>query len=99
MYAVIKTGGKQYRVEEGQTLDVERLGDDDLEFSPVLSSDDLLEIISAGCASGRLRAISRRQGLGARVARGALAPSRRSRARTRRRSRPTGLAASPATRS
>ncbi len=27
MYAVVKTGGKQYRVEKGQTLDVERLGD------------------------------------------------------------------------
>ena len=27
MYAVIKTGGKQYRVEEGQTLLVERLPD------------------------------------------------------------------------
>jgi large subunit ribosomal protein L21 len=27
-YAVIKTGGKQYRVEEGQTLLVERLRDD-----------------------------------------------------------------------
>ena len=26
MYAVIKTGGKQYRVDEGQRLDVERLG-------------------------------------------------------------------------
>src|SRR3954465_256702 len=26
MYAVIATGGKQYRVEEGQQLDVERLG-------------------------------------------------------------------------
>lgn len=26
MYAVISTGGKQYRVEEGQTLEVERLG-------------------------------------------------------------------------
>ncbi len=26
MYAVIATGGKQYRVEEGQRLDVERLG-------------------------------------------------------------------------
>lgn len=25
MYAVIKTGGKQYRVEEGQTLKVEKL--------------------------------------------------------------------------
>jgi large subunit ribosomal protein L21 len=39
MYAVIKTGGKQYRVEEGQRLDVERLGDDDVEFRPVLLVD------------------------------------------------------------
>jgi len=40
MYAVIKTGGKQYRVAEGQTLDVERLGDDgDVTFSPVLVVD------------------------------------------------------------
>ena len=38
MYAVIKTGGKQYRVEEGQTLQVEKLGgmDTAVEFSPVL---------------------------------------------------------------
>lgn len=28
MYAVIETGGKQYRVEEGQTLRVERLTGD-----------------------------------------------------------------------
>ena len=27
MYAVVKTGGKQYRVEEGQTLEVERVGE------------------------------------------------------------------------
>ncbi len=27
-YAVVRTGGKQYRVEEGQTLLVERLPDD-----------------------------------------------------------------------
>src|SRR5436305_15171135 len=26
MYAVVETGGKQYRVEEGRTLKVERLG-------------------------------------------------------------------------
>jgi large subunit ribosomal protein L21 len=42
MYAVIKTGGKQYRVTEGQTLDVERLaaGDDGtLSFAPVLLVD------------------------------------------------------------
>jgi large subunit ribosomal protein L21 len=28
MYAIIKTGGKQYRVEEGQTLKVETLAGD-----------------------------------------------------------------------
>jgi large subunit ribosomal protein L21 len=40
MYAVIKTGGKQYRVEKGQTLNVERLGDDDkVELTPVLLVD------------------------------------------------------------
>ena len=40
MYAVIKTGGKQYRVEKGQTLQVERLGDDDkVELTPILLVD------------------------------------------------------------
>src|SRR5918997_6621804 len=51
-YAVIKTGGKQYRVEEGTTLLVERLTDDEgakISLEPLLyagdqtlfSSDDL----------------------------------------------------------
>jgi large subunit ribosomal protein L21 len=39
MYAVVKTGGKQYRVEEGQRLDVERLTGDDIELTPVLLVD------------------------------------------------------------
>jgi large subunit ribosomal protein L21 len=40
MYAVIQTGGKQYKVEEGQRLDVERLGDaDEVTLSPVLVVD------------------------------------------------------------
>jgi len=42
MYAVIKTGGKQYRVEEGQQLDVERLGPEagtEVELAPVLVVD------------------------------------------------------------
>jgi large subunit ribosomal protein L21 len=43
MYAVIKTGGKQYRVEEGQTLNVELVGDGDgeetVKFTPVLLVD------------------------------------------------------------
>jgi large subunit ribosomal protein L21 len=40
MYAVIQTGGKQYRVEEGQQLDVERLGEaDEVTLTPVLVVD------------------------------------------------------------
>ena len=41
MYAVIKTGGKQYRVEEGQQLEVERLGEagSDVTLEPVLVVD------------------------------------------------------------
>ena len=41
MYAVVKTGGKQYRVEEGQTLEVERLGEPgtDVTLDPVLVVD------------------------------------------------------------
>ena len=39
MYAVIKTGGKQYRVTEGQRLDVEKLSGDEVELSPVLIVD------------------------------------------------------------
>jgi len=38
-YAVIKTGGKQYRVVEGQTLLIERLSDDEgatVELEPLL---------------------------------------------------------------
>ena len=41
-YAIIKTGGKQYRVEQGQTLLVERLPGDDgdsVELEPLLFVD------------------------------------------------------------
>jgi large subunit ribosomal protein L21 len=42
MYAVISTGGKQYRVEQGERLQVERVGAEDgaeLELQPVLLVD------------------------------------------------------------
>lgn len=41
MYAVVATGGKQYRVEEGQTLQVERLGEPgtDVDLRAVLLVD------------------------------------------------------------
>ena len=47
MYAVVKTGGKQYRVEPGDTIDVERLpGEigDTVELNPVLMLGDGGEI-------------------------------------------------------
>lgn len=43
MYAVIKTGGKQERVSEGQRVQVELLGGqegDEISFTPVLLVDD-----------------------------------------------------------
>src|SRR5262245_31326365 len=43
MYAVIETGGKQYRVSEGETLRVEKLphsAGDKLTFEPLLFADD-----------------------------------------------------------
>jgi large subunit ribosomal protein L21 len=41
MYAVIKTGGKQYRVSEGERLDVEKLGatEGEVDLVPVLLVD------------------------------------------------------------
>jgi large subunit ribosomal protein L21 len=47
-YAIVKTGGKQYRVEEGQTLLVERLADEagsTVDLQPVLlrSSDTVFD--------------------------------------------------------
>lgn len=43
MYAVISTGGKQYRVSEGDVLDVERLAGnvgDKVEFPVLMTSDN-----------------------------------------------------------
>jgi large subunit ribosomal protein L21 len=36
MYAVIETGGKQYKVEKGDVIEVERLDGDELTFQPVM---------------------------------------------------------------
>jgi large subunit ribosomal protein L21 len=43
MYAIVKTGGKQYRVEQDQTLLVERLPDDEgatVALEPILFRSD-----------------------------------------------------------
>ena len=39
MYAVIESGGKQYRVAEGDRLDVERLDGDEVTLRPVMVVD------------------------------------------------------------
>ena len=62
MYAVIKTGGKQERVEEGQTLSVELLkavAGEEVSFQPVLvvEGDRVLstaEQLSGAKVSGRV---------------------------------------------
>jgi len=60
MYAVINTGGKQYRVAEGDTLEVERLssgagegeGENEVSFTPVLVVDGAKVLAKAGDLSG-----------------------------------------------
>ena len=54
MYAVIKTGGKQYRVQEGERLDVERLtaDGDEVSFVPVLLVDGENVVAAAGDLAG-----------------------------------------------
>ena len=54
MYAVIATGGKQYKVEAGQKLDVERLGVDDgeVELRPVLLVDGDTVLATPGQLGG-----------------------------------------------
>ena len=54
MYAVIKTGGKQYRVAEGQRLDVERVAGDEgqVHFEPLMLVDGAAVTAGAGALSG-----------------------------------------------
>ena len=57
MYAVINTGGKQYRVAEGDKLEVERLGasadgENEVSFTPVLIVDGEKVVAEAGDLTG-----------------------------------------------
>jgi large subunit ribosomal protein L21 len=54
MYAVIATGGKQYKVETGQQLDVERLGVDEgeVELRPVMLVDGDTVLATPGQLGG-----------------------------------------------
>ncbi len=60
MYAVIKTGGKQYKVAQGQTLNVEKLGaavGDVVTFAPILLVDGEKVVADAkGLASASVSA-------------------------------------------
>ncbi len=50
MYAVISTGGKQYRVAEGDRVEVELLGGPDVSFTPVLLVDGDETVSGTGLA-------------------------------------------------
>ncbi len=67
MYAVIQTGGKQYRVEEGQTLKFEKLPAEDgaeIQFDRVLlvKSDDGIVVGKPFVDGGRVTGTVRSQG-------------------------------------
>jgi large subunit ribosomal protein L21 len=60
MYAVIRTGGKQARVAEGDTIEVEKLGLDEgaeVSFEPILVVDG--DTVLAGSAVGGARVAAR----------------------------------------
>ena len=59
MYAIVKTGGKQYRVEEGQSLVVERLPDDEgatVTLEPVMFRSDDVVVDPAGLGKVKVQA-------------------------------------------
>ncbi|HEY7965737.1 MAG TPA: 50S ribosomal protein L21 [Solirubrobacteraceae bacterium] len=59
MYAIVKTGGKQYRVEQGQTLLIERLPDPEgatVNLEPLLLRSDDQIFDAAGLAKVEVQA-------------------------------------------
>ena len=72
MYAVIKTGGKQYRVAEGQTLKVEKLEIEEgasVEFDTVLmiADGDQIAVGAPYVEGARVTATVKSQGRGPKV--------------------------------
>lgn len=52
MYAIIETGGKQYRISEGDVLDVEKLDaavGDKVELNVVMTADNGAVVAGADC--------------------------------------------------
>jgi large subunit ribosomal protein L21 len=72
MYAVIKSGGKQYRVTEGDTLKVEKLAaevGDDIELNDVLmvADGDDIKIGAPTVEGGKVTATVKAHGRGDKV--------------------------------
>ena len=72
MYAVIKTGGKQYRVTEGETLKVEKLDVEEgaaVEFDQVLmiADGDQIQVGAPYVEGARVTATVQAQGRGPKV--------------------------------
>ena len=64
MYAIVKTGGKQYKVAVGDVVDVELLDGDSVDLQPVLvvdgstvlsSADDLAKVSISGNIVGETK--------------------------------------------
>jgi large subunit ribosomal protein L21 len=67
MYAIVKTGGKQYRVEQGQSLLIERLPDDDgasIKLEPLLYVDgsDVVDGADIGRVTVAARIVAHERG-------------------------------------
>jgi large subunit ribosomal protein L21 len=72
MYAVIKTGGKQYKVSEGQTLKVEKLAADegasvDLDQVLLVADGDTVTVGAPYIEGGKVSATVKSHGKGKKV--------------------------------
>ena len=72
MYAIFTTGGKQYRVSQGDVLDIEKLDVEEgasVDFDNVLmvSNDDAVQIGAPYVAGGKVTAKVTEQGRGKKV--------------------------------
>ena len=70
MYAVIVTGGKQYKVAEGDVLEVEKLENkagDVLTFKPIMCSKDGKSVIGADAEGASVSAEVVKQGRGEKI--------------------------------
>ena len=72
MYAVIKTGGKQYRVTEGQTLKVEKLAADegatiDMDKVLMVANGDDIKVGAPYVDGGKVTATIKAHGRGKKV--------------------------------